>query len=429
MATLLNYQTSPAPIYRRSVFLCAFLAAASVFPLIWMGGIVTTKGAGLSVPDWPNSYGYNMFLYPPSKWIGGIFYEHTHRLLGTLSGFLTVALVLIAWGPARKPSVRYGLGVFTIAMFLMTAVSVALYFFLKDASQMAGGLKDGMSHVMVLLASLGLVTGVAWCSTQRDERRWFRWLTILQLILICVQGTLGGQRVNLVNLSLAMIHACLAQGFFCLAAFTALASSKWWHEHRGLAISSRSGQRTTRLGYLAILIIFAQLIAGAIMRHNNAGLAIPDLPLAFGKLIPPTDHVSLDAANQIRNWHYHLDGQMTLGQVWMHFSHRIGAVLATIAILALVIGIFRNLAKHRALFRLAVILSILIVTQLTLGVLTVVYQKPADIATLHVAVGALTLMVASVLTAVSARLFSRAPAISAEGLNDPAGNTKLIATT
>src|SRR5438128_3403024 len=79
----------------------ALLTAAATFPLIWMGGLVTSHQAGLSVPDWPNSYGYNMVLFPPSLWVGGIFYEHTHRLLGTLSGFLATVLLLMAWGPAR----------------------------------------------------------------------------------------------------------------------------------------------------------------------------------------------------------------------------------------------------------------------------------------------------------------------------------------
>ena len=48
------------------------------------------KLAGMSVPDWPNSYGYNMFLFPPRLWIGGILYEHTHRLMGTVVGMLSI---------------------------------------------------------------------------------------------------------------------------------------------------------------------------------------------------------------------------------------------------------------------------------------------------------------------------------------------------
>ena len=53
------------------------------FVLVWVGGMVTSKGYGLAVPDWPNTYGYNMFFFPPSKWIGGIFFEHSHRLVAS----------------------------------------------------------------------------------------------------------------------------------------------------------------------------------------------------------------------------------------------------------------------------------------------------------------------------------------------------------
>src|SRR5688572_1596129 len=75
----------------------ALLTAAATFPLIFMGGLVTSHGAGMAVPDWPNSYGYNMFTFPPSRWVGGIFYEHTHRLMGTVVGTLAIALAVWAW--------------------------------------------------------------------------------------------------------------------------------------------------------------------------------------------------------------------------------------------------------------------------------------------------------------------------------------------
>src|SRR5436305_10649444 len=75
----------------------ALLTTIATFPLIFMGGLVTSHQAGMSVPDWPNSYGYNMFLFPPSLWIGGILYEHTHRLMGTVVGFLSVLLAGYAW--------------------------------------------------------------------------------------------------------------------------------------------------------------------------------------------------------------------------------------------------------------------------------------------------------------------------------------------
>ena len=66
----------------------------AVLGLIFMGALVTSNDAGLAVPDWPNTYGENMFLYPPSKWTGGIFYEHVHRLIASGIGLLTFILTI-----------------------------------------------------------------------------------------------------------------------------------------------------------------------------------------------------------------------------------------------------------------------------------------------------------------------------------------------
>ncbi|HLZ54404.1 MAG TPA: hypothetical protein VKS19_08010, partial [Verrucomicrobiae bacterium] len=59
--------------------------------------LVTSHEAGMSVPNWPNSFDYNMFLFPPSKWIGGIFYEHTHRLIASGVGLMTTILAVWLW--------------------------------------------------------------------------------------------------------------------------------------------------------------------------------------------------------------------------------------------------------------------------------------------------------------------------------------------
>src|SRR3954469_14944924 len=83
--------------YNRPLHLIALLTAAATFPLIFMGGLVTSHGAGMSVPDWPNSYGYNMFAFPIRLWRGGVLYEHTHRLMGTVVGMLSIALTIAAW--------------------------------------------------------------------------------------------------------------------------------------------------------------------------------------------------------------------------------------------------------------------------------------------------------------------------------------------
>src|SRR3981189_1604794 len=73
----------------------AAFVAISVLILICSGGLVTSHGAGMAVPDWPNSFGYKMFLFPFSHWVRGVFFEHTHRLIASGVGLLTIALCLL----------------------------------------------------------------------------------------------------------------------------------------------------------------------------------------------------------------------------------------------------------------------------------------------------------------------------------------------
>src|SRR5271166_3648974 len=82
-------------VQKRFLHWYAVLVAASVLALICSGGLVTSHGAGMAVPDWPNSFGYNMFLFPLSRWVGGVFFEHTHRLIASGVGLLTVALSVL----------------------------------------------------------------------------------------------------------------------------------------------------------------------------------------------------------------------------------------------------------------------------------------------------------------------------------------------
>lgn len=84
----------------------AWTLCAVTFPLLWLGGLVTTTKSGMAVPDWPGTYGYNLFLYPWTAWFYGpwdLFVEHGHRLLASLAGLLTIVLVvLLAKGESRR---------------------------------------------------------------------------------------------------------------------------------------------------------------------------------------------------------------------------------------------------------------------------------------------------------------------------------------
>jgi heme a synthase len=333
--------------YNRSLHWMALFTAAVTFPLIFLGGLVTSHSAGLSVPDWPNSYGYNMFLFPPRLWVGNILFEHTHRLLASFVGFCSIGLTIVAW---------------------MT-----------------------------------------------ESRRWVRWLATGVLGMVIFQGVLGGLRVVLVKLDLAIVHACVAQAFFCLAALVSVVTSRWWVE---APESSVGAPRLLWLCIACVVIVYAQLIVGAVMRHNQAGLAIPDLPLAYGKLLPPTNSEEL-AVDNARLLHlkdfspnprdHDLPKSVTMFQVWMNFGHRMGAIVVTGAISLLLIEIFWNRRVYPpAITRPAALLVLLLGTQLTLGVLTILLRKPADVASAHVAVGALVLVTCFILSVRGLRLYSPA---------------------
>lgn len=385
--------------YNPGLHRVALLTAAATFPLIFMGGLVTSHGAGMSVPDWPNSYGYNMFTFPPSVWLsrqaGGIFYEHSHRLMGTVVGFASILLVFAAWGPGRGDKARKLLRRSAAAFFVLgsaAAVAPATY----NNNQ---ALTNGLGHSAVALFSLFLVAGSASLARSRDERRWVRWLTVAVLAAVVLQGVLGGLRVVLVELDLAVVHACFAQAFFCLAALTVVVTSRWWVDARP---ASAGADRTAfRLAAALVALVYLQLVAGATMRHYGAGLAIPDLPLAYGRVLPPLTDAGLEAANATRLWDAGLP-RVTLAQVWLHFAHRVGAVVVTATAAALVTRVLRR--GRRELLAPALALTGLLLTQVTLGVLTVLWRKPADVASLHVAVGALVLVTAFAMAVRAARV-------------------------
>ena len=335
--------------YNPALHRLALLTAAATFPLIFMGGLVTSKQAGMSVPDWPNSYGYNMFLFPIRLWTGGIFFEHLHRLMASAVGFMAIILTIAAW--------------------------------------------------------------------KMEDRKWVRWLATGVLGMVIFQGVLGGLRVVLVKLNLAIVHACVAQAFFCLASLVAVVTSHWWMEAPDFSGLAVGGDKLIRVGIIAVALIYTQLIVGAVMRHYEAGLAVTDMPLIYGKIIPPINAQELREINNRRMREgEHLGtietlrfdqatGRVTLGQIWIHVAHRLGALVVTGALLTLIILVLRR--HHLAgLTAPAMLLIGLLLTQLTLGVLTVLLHKPADVASAHVAVGALTLMTTFVLTARACRLYS-----------------------
>src|SRR5437868_14578265 len=106
--------------------------ALVTFPLIWVGGLVTTYDAGMAVPDWPGTYGYNLLRYPWQTWIAGpwdLFIEHGHRLFGAAVGMLTIVFVVTTFRCDSRPWMRMasvGALLFVIGQGMLGGLRVVL---------------------------------------------------------------------------------------------------------------------------------------------------------------------------------------------------------------------------------------------------------------------------------------------------------------
>jgi len=238
-----------------------------------------------------------------------------------------------------------------------------------------------------------------------EPRRWVRNLGVISFCAVVFQGVLGGLRVILLRSEIGIFHACFAQAFFCLVISIAFFTSKWWTSNQPQPDSRASFLRKACL--ITTTVIFCQLALGATMRHTQSGLAVPDFPLAYGKILPPSAG-ELDQVNSARASQYHLD-PVTLGQIGIHYSHRVGAIVVTGCILGLAALILAQFREQRSLLFLAISLFLLLSLQILLGAWTVLSEKAADVATAHVAVGALILAASFSATLVSLKLFAAAP--------------------
>ncbi|MDH3785224.1 MAG: COX15/CtaA family protein, partial [Acidobacteriota bacterium] len=253
----------------------AWVAVIATMVLLAAGGIVTSEEAGLAVVDWPNSFQYNMFLYPFSKMTGPVFYEHAHRLLGALVGLTTLVLTVFLW-----------------------------------------------------------------CV---DDRKRVRRFALAALVLVTVQGILGGLRVTgkftlsddpsmtSPSLMLATVHGVLAQLFFSvLVALTAFTSPLWRSSVTPVALPSARGDR--RLGIMLIAAVVLQLVLGAVQRHFDQLLMI-HMATGIALVTPLAIHVGM------RSW-----GRSETGGR----MGRLGVLLAISIPLQLVLGIAAFVATRMA---------------------------------------------------------------------------------
>ena len=241
-------------------------------------------------------------------------------------------------------------------------------------------------HRMVA-ATVGLLTMVlvAWvCLT--DDRTWLRKLAIVAACAVVLQGLLGGMTVLMgLPAAVSVAHACLAQLFLCAVVGIAVCTGPGWIGAGGRIVPTDDERLPLRwLATAFAVIVYLQLVVGAVMRHIGAGLAIPDFPLAHGKLIP-----ALTSQGEV-----------------VHFAHRIGAVLVLAVALWTCLRVVRRYPEERALLRPALIAVWLVLLQVSLGAITIWSRKAVVPTSAHVLTGAAVLATAVVLALRAHRLLA-----------------------
>jgi heme a synthase len=209
-----------------------------------------------------------------------------------------------------------------------------------------------------------------------ERRAWVRYAALAAFGLVVVQAVLGGITVLLnLPLTFAVAHAMTGQAFFCLMVAIALFTSPGWQMMAPVARAPGRASLTT-LAATTTVVIYVQIIIGALMRHMHAGLAIPDFPLAFGHLVPPMFSVPIA----------------------VNFAHRCGAVVVSAMVLWTVARTLREYGDEPELRRPALGLLVLLAVQIGLGAATILSRRAVIPTTSHVAVGAAVLATCLALT-------------------------------
>jgi cytochrome c oxidase assembly protein subunit 15 len=187
---------------RTLVFSYAVLTVVAAFVLLLSGGLVTSKGVGMTVPDWPNSYGYNMFLFPLSRWVGGIFYEHVHRLIASGVGLMTIFLALALWMAEPRKWVRV-LGYIAVVTVIVQGVlgGLRVTMILDEIGIFHGMLAQAYISLLVVIAvatSKAFATGGArWRWHAPGLMRWAVALTVLVYLQLALGATMRHEHAGL----------------------------------------------------------------------------------------------------------------------------------------------------------------------------------------------------------------------------------------
>ncbi len=227
---------------------------------------------------------------------------------------------------------------------------------------------------VVSVLTLVMALWTWWC----EPRRWVRITAAAALGLILLQALLGGLTVlTLLPLPLAVTHAAVAQAFFCVMIAMVVFSRAGFGSSVELGQILPDKRPTLRgLATATTAAVYAQVLIGALMRHLGAGLAIPDFPTSYGRLVPPFYSFAVE----------------------INFAHRCGALLVAILISWTFFRVIRFYSAVPLLRNGAILLLALLALQIALGAITVWSERAVLPTTAHVAVGAAVLAASLALT-------------------------------
>jgi heme a synthase len=283
------------------------IVAASTLLLIVAGAMVTSTGSGLAVPDWPTTYGYNMFTFPPSKWVGGIFYEHGHRLIASTVGLLTIVLAVWMWRVEPRAWMRR-LGFLALAAVIAQGIlgGLTVRFFLPAPISIGHA---GLAQLFFCLTvSIALFTSRGWQqhsggeAAVRDDGT-LRRLTIATTALIYVQILIGatmrhtGAGLAIPDFPLAFgglvpshwdtgiaIHFAHRIGAGVAAIVAVATAAHVWSHHRGI-------RALIRPATLLIFLIVIQIALGAFVVLSGRAVPVNSAHVAVGALVLVTSLV------------------------------------------------------------------------------------------------------------------------------------------
>ena len=342
MTTTALNQTPEEQHRSRALHRFAWLTVGFILILIFVGGMVKSTNSGLAVPDWPNTYGHFMFSFPLDRMVGGVFWEHSHRMIASIAGLLTFGLTIWIWRVEKRRWVKH------LALWTSIAVIVQGIF---------GG-------VTVLL---GLP---AWTST--------------------FHGTLG------------QIYFCMSIILaLALSPRWADAPEPFRETNR---ISLRSLTTWTVVAVMIQLILGAymrHIEAGLVIPDFPTMFGTWSLPLSDASIAYANQELGRNGILKKL-----MLTEVTREHMVAHLAHRFWAVMVTILAVWTSVRIFRSWRHIRVLYRPAIWLMILLAVQITLGILTIYTEKQPSVTTFHVMTGALVLGVAVTLGAQARRLFA-----------------------